>query len=535
MVSTSRSGAAAVARALVFMAVVAAATLRGVVAAVAADDRVACVFAPSLPDAERLAALDELLAEGVRPVVFAPLLHDRCEALVAQLLRRADPEAFPEAVERAVELLIAGGGEALKHQALLLIRRRAGDDDAERLFAAAVQYDGTLARHALRLVETLPVEQRARLLAAALTETSSLPSLRVAARLACGVAMAAVERVALISAAQRRVESGEEARIGVACGIWLALDPISPLARNALRTLARSQRDERRFAAMEACQVELPDRARDFALDLVAERLEDVEWPVRKAAIEAAGALQLPRAAPLLLARMEQERERSLLLRDAARALRRLTGAPLRDTAGDWRRWLADHPDFVPPSRGEVDELEARLERQARSGTGGDFFAVPVRSDRVMLLIDASGSMGADGKLERACAEAAALIDALPSTARLNLLFFDSHLRQFAAHAQMLDAPTRARARRFLEAQAPGGGTNLHGALVAALDDPEVDTVYLLSDGAPSSGTIRDPLALRRDIARRNRLKGVVIHAISQGGDRELLAGLAQDSGGTLR
>lgn len=518
-------------------------------------ERLADVRAPA---AERLAALDELLAAGTDPSRFAFLLRDRERGLVARLLQCADPVRFPAAVERAVELLIAGSDESLLQQALALVGRRDAPGDARRILAAGVQHGGSMARHARLMLAGQPVAVRAELLRDALQPTASRATLAFSADLAARLAAETPVGIPELEAAARALaETDDLERAGFASGAWLALTPTAPGPRAHLLALHRAKRDERRHAAMEACSVALPASAREFAADLVEAALADPEWPVRRAALAAAEALALPRLAAPLVARLEQEAERSALRREAARALRRITGAPLRDAPGDWRRWLADHPSIEPPTAGAAAELEARLARQERSGTGGDFFAVPVRSDRIALVIDCSGSMGTRGgstgftwgeiergatgepegsKLDRACAAARRLLAELPATARANLFFFDAKVRRFAERAPELDAATRARIDRFLDAQTSGGGTNLHGALVAALDDPEIDTIFLISDGAPSSGTIRDPVRLRRDIARRNRLKGVVIHAIAfDGGDRELLAGLAADSGGTLR
>ena len=78
----------------------------------------------------------------------------------------------------------------------------------------------------------------------------------------------------------------------------------------------------------------------------------------------------------------------------------------------------------------------------------------------------------------------------------------------------------------------PGGGTNIHDALELAFEDERVDTIYLLSDGAPSTGPIVQADELRDEVARWNSVRGVVIHCIAVGQDHRLLKGLAEDSGG---
>lgn len=61
-----------------------------------------------------------------------------------------------------------------------------------------------------------------------------------------------------------------------------------------------------------------------------------------------------------------------------------------------------------------------------------------------------------------------------------------------------------------------------------------VDTIILLTDGHPTRGRLQDPLLLARDIARRNRTLGTILHCVGVGSDhaRSMLEMLAQDSGG---
>ena len=67
----------------------------------------------------------------------------------------------------------------------------------------------------------------------------------------------------------------------------------------------------------------------------------------------------------------------------------------------------------------------------------------------------------------------------------------------------------------------------------AAFDDPDVDTIYVLSDGEPTAGGVTDPHGIREDVQFWNKHRGVEIHTIAVGGSLEVLEWLAADSGGT--
>ena len=68
-----------------------------------------------------------------------------------------------------------------------------------------------------------------------------------------------------------------------------------------------------------------------------------------------------------------------------------------------------------------------------------------------------------------------------------------------------------------------------------AMEDPEVDTIYLLTDGVPSSGELADPEEILEVIMRENRIRQIVIHCISIGMKSTLLKDLANLTGGQYK
>ena len=76
------------------------------------------------------------------------------------------------------------------------------------------------------------------------------------------------------------------------------------------------------------------------------------------------------------------------------------------------------------------------------------------------------------------------------------------------------------------------GGTNIYGAVELAFEDPDVDTIYLLTDGEPTHGVIVDPMELAAEVIRWNHTRRVRIHGISVGRESEMLEKLAEESGG---
>ncbi|MFT4515858.1 MAG: Mg-chelatase subunit ChlD, partial [Planctomycetota bacterium] len=72
-------------------------------------------------------------------------------------------------------------------------------------------------------------------------------------------------------------------------------------------------------------------------------------------------------------------------------------------------------------------------------------------------------------------------------------------------------------------------------AIMAAMEDPEVDTIYLLTDGVPTQGEVVDAEEILEAVMRENRTRQVIIHCISVGMKSTLLMDLAALTGGQYK
>jgi Cdc6-like AAA superfamily ATPase len=69
-----------------------------------------------------------------------------------------------------------------------------------------------------------------------------------------------------------------------------------------------------------------------------------------------------------------------------------------------------------------------------------------------------------------------------------------------------------------------------------ALNMKHIDTIFLLSDGAPGAGKFTSPADILREAKKINQLRRITIHCISIGTDSQLLKDLAaQNSGKYVR
>ncbi len=163
---------------------------------------------------------------------------------------------------------------------------------------------------------------------------------------------------------------------------------------------------------------------------------------------------------------------------------------------------------LTPPVRGDVD-LVVPFRHGLVGGTvlthadpGEDGFALiflapPAAPEAesvsrdLTLVVDVSGSMSGE-KLDQAKAALRQALGALHPRDRFKLIAFSSGVRQFREGFTPAGESQLAEARRFVDALEANGGTNLAGAVEAALADPgdseRLSLVLLLTDGLPSVG-----------------------------------------------
>ncbi len=260
--------------------------------------------------------------------------------------------------------------------------------------------------------------------------------------------------------------------------------------------------------------------------------LSDGIWQVRLAAVEALAARRSASALLPLADVVATDQSRVALA--AAGALAALTGRDLGADADGWRRFIRTLPDGFEPL--------AAPPLRAPGGSPPDrytprFYGLSLESDRPIFVLDVSGSMADAGKIETLKDELGSVIGTLPPRARFNLISFATRVRSWADRLVAATSENRGAARSVVGALVADGGTDLHGGLMRAIQDPNADTIVLVSDGMPSAGALTDPAAIRREVRRVNRWKRIVIHTIhveSGAGAEDFLSGLAVDNGGTF-
>ncbi|MEN8149843.1 MAG: VWA domain-containing protein, partial [Planctomycetota bacterium] len=239
------------------------------------------------------------------------------------------------------------------------------------------------------------------------------------------------------------------------------------------------------------------------ATNLVLSRVNDPEPLVREAVARAIRTLGAKKHLLHVVGMLKDPRLR--VIAAAREVLEAMTGQKFGFDAAAWEMWLLD------PEK-----------RPAKPPAGGEsvsrYYGMEILSDRVLFLVDTSGSMnaGKPSRIEVARKELATTLSRLNRRTVFSVAGFGGSPRWWSDRARPATPATIADAKKFVEGLSVGGETNLFDALVQALDrHREADTIFLLGDGCPSAGKVTEHDGIRVRIRWLNRMRKLKIHSIA--------------------
>ncbi len=229
-------------------------------------------------------------------------------------------------------------------------------------------------------------------------------------------------------------------------------------------------------------------------------------------------------------------------------ALNRLTGISLHG-AKQYKNWISAHRDEIDPS--QVD-----LTKTVEQVTGTGLFGLDITGKNIAFILDVSGSMLAtdppsDEQLEkarrgtgvnesfeeklqalmenrrrilRARSQLSRAIEGLGEDKRFTVISYSSEIKAWSDVLVEATRKNRLSASAFIKSLKAQGVTVTDDALHLAFSDPTIDTIYLITDGAPThigSQGDRMPADARQlmqqillETKARNHLRGVRIFTL---------------------
>lgn len=304
--------------------------------------------------------------------------------------------------------------------------------------------------------------------------------------------------------------------------------------------------------ALLAAAESLGPRADDTTVKWVVEQMQHGNVDVRVRAVAAMAKLARPAAIEQLIVCLDQEQ--GVVHEALLDALTVLTGVDPGDSAASWRAWLA--AEGGPFVRGERPLGKGDAGMRKRSDTSGrtvvsSYFGIPQTGDSILYVFDNSLSMkaklraakgkgpttggGPTTRWDLCRVELKAALRGLRPQQRFNLVSFANKARCFEGGVIPADPKNVARAIAWIDGLKLEFETNVFDALELAfllagrgVDDryytPEVDTLFFLSDGAPTipnrakRGIGQDDCdRILASVRRWNAMDRVTIHAVGIG------------------
>jgi len=310
--------------------------------------------------------------------------------------------------------------------------------------------------------------------------------------------------------------------------------------------------DGTRVALLTACSALGPRAGEGKAGGWIAAQLEHNNPDVRVAAGRAIARVAYPDGIELLIARIDHEQG---AVREAVLdSLVVLTGKSPGDSAASWRAWLA--AEGAPFLSGDVKlglgDASMRARKPSDTATSGTYFGIAQTGESILYVFDNSQSMrakvGSKAKGKAATTgperqtrwqlcrqELKSALRALSADQKFNLVAFANRVRTFDPKMVPATPENVERATEWLDSLKLEFQTNVFEALEAAFalagrgagDDyyrSEVDTIFFLSDGAPTIANLGksgiqpdDPDRILRAVRRWNALDRVTVHATGIG------------------
>ncbi|MDJ0975778.1 MAG: VWA domain-containing protein [Planctomycetota bacterium] len=278
--------------------------------------------------------------------------------------------------------------------------------------------------------------------------------------------------------------------------------------------------------------------------------LEDGRWQIRAAAINGLAFFKRPEVIDQLIVRAEKEE--GAVRRRCFGAMSAIVGEKVKGTIEAWKSWWKSNREEwverwerLPNSGMPVQEDPPVIGVDAEENSGStSFYGIKTDSKHIIFVVDISGSMrpredapeDEKPKIDIARQE---LINALKTlsaadedergAATFNVILFNTYVHTFK-EGKMVTATKKNKDKvfKYIEENVVADGmTNIFDALEGAFniisgsDKKQMakgaDTIFFMTDGAPTRGKFWEPELIVKEITRMNKERKIAIHCIGVG------------------
>jgi len=314
-------------------------------------------------------------------------------------------------------------------------------------------------------------------------------------------------------------------------------------------------------------------RAKEGAAALI-KRIDTSDWSMQKASVQALGKIRVKESVGPLLKKFEEDE--GLVIEEIYRALVKITGQDFKYRLPLWRKWWDNWGSKNPlPTDAEIVKAKVKAAKslEGYAKPKRKYHKIETLSRKMIFILDISPSMrdkivippdATDAqraefpsrlKMDIAKRELIELLATLDKNVYFNIITFAGRVKMW--RDGLVSGSGKNAAIKYvkrLKPIPPASGnssgeaqkTNTYAALLTAFGQADrkvpdwkartkVDTIFLVTDGTPTTGEIVEMRKIVTAINELNRTRGIVIHVICF--DREAmkrLRPLAEKSGGQI-
>ncbi|REK08987.1 MAG: VWA domain-containing protein [Planctomycetota bacterium] len=194
---------------------------------------------------------------------------------------------------------------------------------------------------------------------------------------------------------------------------------------------------------------------------------------------------------------------------DAAEHLTTVTGEDYGTNAEKWKSWWAEAGSaFEYPGSSPT----APYRTIVREGESGKYYDLPLFAERLVFVLDISGSMQG-GRMDAAKRELLKAINGLPKHASFGVVVFNGSVGSWKKKLVPAEPRMKRSAAEFVAQLNPQSQTATYDALEAAFTF-DTEAIYFLTDGAPTAGKIMAPADIIRSVTGVNKVRRISIYTI---------------------
>lgn len=266
------------------------------------------------------------------------------------------------------------------------------------------------------------------------------------------------------------------------------------------------------------------------------------DFGFRRAVVQATISLRTPEAVDELIQWLESLEGEAR--GDVMRYLSRLANHFVGPDSKDWAKWwsnVRDEFEFpAPVDTAVVETVEGQALAESDYLRWGktQFYGLPVYARKVVFVLDASSSMLQGTRMADAKTQLITSINELDENYRFNIIVYNQTVGAWQRGMQQATDSTRKHAARYVASIQPQAATATYDALEAAFSHPDLEAVYLVTDGIPTTGKVIHLESIVKAVSEQNQTRRVTLNVIGiqpEGPFEEFLKALAERNFGTYR